>query len=73
MRKYLDANASIPLTCPSCHKKFSKTLRDIDTDPNLSCPGCGVGFEANDLARALDEIEKGISKLTPDFTINIKL
>ena len=58
MSEYLNKSAEISLTCSNCGHEFTKTVGDLERDPQFPCPkDCGAVFNG---APFLDEAEKAL-------------
>ena len=54
-----DLVKQVPITCPKCHHEFTKTLADLEREPEFACPGnCGVSFESKQFLLSLKEANK---------------
>ena len=54
----------IDITCPSCRRKRSETVRKLKTNPALTCL-CGTTLEIdkNQLSAGLKSVEKSLSNI----------
>ena len=58
----------IDITCPSCRRKHSETIRKLKTNPKLTCR-CGfvIAVDGKDLASGMKQIEKSLADLDRAF------
>lgn len=60
---WLNREVPVELTCPGCSDKFSKTLRELESDQDFTCPGCSLVFQPRDFTADLQAAEKLIDDL----------
>lgn len=55
----------IPISCPQCRKKVTKTIAWIKTHSELTCAGCGdvIHLKKDELLAGLKKVEKSIDDL----------
>lgn len=59
---------SIAITCPSCKRKIAKTLRWLESHPQMTCT-CGQVFNVDpsgfrSARKSIDQFTKAIGRLT---------
>jgi DNA-directed RNA polymerase subunit RPC12/RpoP len=57
----------LPIECPGCSKKVSKSVRELVKDPSIACE-CGARIRLPDdtvkqMAAALDNLDKSLGRL----------
>jgi predicted RNA-binding Zn-ribbon protein involved in translation (DUF1610 family) len=61
----------IRFQCPNCGSDLVQTIGRLKANEHMTCPGCGIGIniDTNRLAKATEEIQKAIEKMSPEITI----
>lgn len=54
--------AKLSFNCPGCGQKITESVGRLKKDGN-ACPGCGLRFETDKLARGIEECNKDVAKL----------
>ena len=67
----LDKKVSI--TCPSCGKKFTKTLAQLESKKDHTCPGCGALANSEPASAAIKSAKKAAAKALAPRTINLRI
>ena len=67
MAKYF--SGPCPMKCPKCGHGFEVDLALVETDPDLTCPSCGVDFHVNaqQFTETLGEAEKALDDFKDSF------
>lgn len=57
-------SAVIDITCPTCRRKISKSVRQLKAEKNLTCR-CGqvIDLAESDFARQIRDAEKALANL----------
>jgi transposase-like protein len=50
----------LPITCPKCGHKFTKTVGGVKRKPQFACPGCGHNFDAKQMLAGFKKAEEAI-------------
>lgn len=67
------SNAEIDLSCPSCDKKFSVKLKQIEQEEEIKCPYCNATIKLQDKNHGVKEANKALEKLTESLNKTIKI
>ncbi len=64
MKLSLDSQA-IELPCPSCRRKFTKTVGELKTKTHLACPLCraDIALDNADFRQELAKVEQSLAQL----------
>ena len=69
MAKGIFDSGEIPIPCPECRKKATKTIAWIKAHSELTCAGCGavIHLKKDELLSGLKKAEKSIADLDRAF------
>ena len=58
-------DSKIDIPCPKCGHKRSERIGKLKMNPKLTCSRCGtiIDISADQLRKAVDEIERSLAKL----------
>jgi len=70
----------IEISCPKCERKFQVSLRQVQQETTVTCPGCrkqiklkSTGDDLSKIDKAQKDLEKTIEDLNRNLKFNIKL
>ena len=65
----LFGDTSIPLKCPKCGHETKQKITQLERNPNIICPRCGVtiAIKADELRKATQQINKMVDDLKRKF------
>ena len=61
MTEWLNPDQFLTMTCAECSEEFTKTVRDLRSEDNISCPICGTVYLLE------GDLLKGVSESLDDF------
>ena len=66
----------LELQCQKCEESFSLEVTDVQSEPNLRCPGCGAKAPEEQvelLVSALEELFAAVAPLRRKFTVAVEI
>ena len=66
----------LELQCQKCEESFSLEVTDVQTDPQLRCPGCGAKAPEEQvelLVSTLEELFAAVAPLRRKFTLAVEV
>lgn len=65
MGEIVDRSVTLPVPCPACSHENLETLARLETDPQITCNGCGkvIQINASELRTGVNQVEKSLLDL----------
>lgn len=65
----LNRGAEMPIPCPNCGEKVTKTVAEMEADPIITCAACGkrTKWDAEEFRKGLESLQKRIDEFRRAF------
>jgi len=71
MGDLINRNQRLDVPCSKCGYKLKESIRRLEQNPRLTCPGCGstIQVNANELRDSLRQIERELARFPKEIKI----